>query len=192
MNNFQKGFAWAPALLVIVGLVVVGGGAYYVMHKPVSQDGATNQKSNATDTLAYKFLKMSYEGTTDSSILAINIDPSALGNIPSKSLDVTGWTLKSTKTGKSYVITAVQKESTQDGKGAPIVYKDISPLHVTFVQDDEIEIYIAAEGSPAKNNVFYGMSTSFFLNTGTDFPSYPHDSLELIDTARNVAATYSY
>jgi hypothetical protein len=39
MGNFQKGFAWLPALFIILGLIVVGGGAYYFGNKnttPVS------------------------------------------------------------------------------------------------------------------------------------------------------------
>lgn len=36
MINFQKGFAWFPILLVIVGVGIVSGGAYFIINKNVA------------------------------------------------------------------------------------------------------------------------------------------------------------
>jgi hypothetical protein len=53
MKN-QKGFVWLPILLVILGIVVVGGGAYYFMHKntasqmPIYQPTETTQPIQAS------------------------------------------------------------------------------------------------------------------------------------------------
>jgi hypothetical protein len=191
MKN-QRGFAWLPTVVGLVVILGISGGAYLMLHNTSSSPTTQQAQTSALQTQPpYNLLRVSYEGSGESSILSIRMD-SQFDNASMGPVDVNGWTIESTKTGKKYTIHPIQNEQDVGGKGAPVIKKVITPIHVTFTAGDTVEIDIAAGGSPSENSVIYGMTTNYLFNTGTDFPSNPHDSLQIMDAMGNIVATYSY
>lgn len=81
MKNVRNGFAWVPLLLVIVGVSIAGGGAYYVLRPDTAP--STQQSDSNTSVKAPIDTDQNPQVPTKDSLIKIEIDlfKDAEGNV---------------------------------------------------------------------------------------------------------------
>jgi hypothetical protein len=106
-------------------------------------------------------------------------------------LDMTGWTIESTVSGKAYTIGKVTKEAF-GGKGDTSSYSAIPPMGAVLSNMDTNIVLVSGAPFSESNTVDHGLQTTYTLYAGSDFPNLDHDYVQVVDKEGNIIASYNY
>lgn len=173
-----QGFAWLPLLLAVVAVLGISGGAYFYKNpqkipsiniSPTPTASTTPATQTAEQDPRVRFVESPVYGIhpAKEDWLVISADA------PDMSVDLTGWTVRSTESGKNFII------------------KPLGTAQNIAIGSSDTALFIHTVGSPSKS---YRAGSEVHLYFGESAIAWGtgHDTIQLVNPSGVVVDTYSY